>query len=101
GLMEFDLAGIRLDKPAIAKSAIMLACYSKHYFEPYLAQTGARPLVWTTHLMAPEAYTLVAAIESWLAGKTDEEVRTSAAAAYHQYQKCGISAARKLLVTGY
>lgn len=101
GLMEFSLEPLALQQTDSPRAAIMLACYSQHYFEPYLRKTGATPLVWTTHLMAPEAYTLVAAIERWLSGGTDEEVRSAAAAAYDQYQHCGQGAARRLLVTGY
>jgi len=74
---------------------------SKNYFGPYLEKTGARPLVWTTGLMAPEAYTLKWAIDGWILGETDLQIRERAAAAYHKYQKCGMRGARNLLVTGY
>jgi hypothetical protein len=58
--------------------------------------------VWTTGLMAPEAYTLEAAVNGWVAGKTDAETRELAAQAYSKYQKtCSIKSARNLLVTGW
>ncbi|WP_282041519.1 hypothetical protein [Winogradskyella flava] len=101
GLMEFNVDG---DFSAIndtKRDAIILACVSKTYFKPYFEQTKASPLVWTTGLMAPEAYTLKSAIEGWVADETDVEIRERAAQAYHKYQKCGIKAARGLLVTGY
>ena len=48
--------------------------------------------------MAPEAYTLVEAIDKWILKKDKNVIREAAAQAYHQYQKCGIKAARNLLV---
>ncbi len=51
--------------------------------------------------MAPEAYTLRAALDGWLRHETAEHVRERAAAAYHNYQKCGIAGARRLLTTGW
>jgi hypothetical protein len=51
--------------------------------------------------MAPEAYTLEAALTAWVNGADDAAVREKAAAAYHTYQKCGLNAARRLLVTGW
>jgi hypothetical protein len=59
------------------------------------------PLVWTTGLMAPEAYTLHDALKAYLDGKSNEEIRNKAAEAYHKYQKCGLNAAKRLLVSGY
>ncbi|MEZ5358408.1 MAG: hypothetical protein R3F48_06210 [Candidatus Zixiibacteriota bacterium] len=41
-----------------------------------------------------------AILDSWLAGKTDNEIRQAAAEAYDKYQHCGITAAKNLLVTG-
>lgn len=101
GLMEFNVEGNF--KPTRDKNtdAIMLACISKDYFEPYLKQTGANPLVWSTGLMSPEAYTLKWAIDGWILGESNESIRERAAQAYHHYQKCGIRGARNLLVTGY
>jgi hypothetical protein len=101
GLMEFSLDESKYSAPATPKSTIVLACISKSYFSTYLKKTNSYPLVWTTGLMAPEAYTLEAGVEAWIAGKSAEEVRSAAAAAYSKYQKCSLNAARKLLVTGY
>ncbi|MEI8203528.1 MAG: hypothetical protein WCH34_10980, partial [Bacteroidota bacterium] len=61
----------------------------------------AYPLLWTTNLMCPEAYTLDAAIDSWILRDTPDKTREKAAKIYNQYQKCGIKGARNLLVTGY
>ena len=101
GLMEFNLDVSLKPCDEGKRDAIMLACISKNYFGPYLEKTGAHPLVWTTGLMAPEAYTLKWAIDGWILGESDLEIRERAAAAYHKYQKCGMRGARNLLVTGY
>lgn len=100
GLMNFSLT----DSPAAADSlhrdVIILACISKTFFADAIHRAGANPLLWTTGLMAPEAYTLKAAVEARFAGLAGETVRKKAAEAYAQYQKCGVNAAERLLVTG-
>ena len=101
GLMDF---AVPPQPPALAtapaRSAIVLACVSKRYFEPLLAKAGAHPLLLTTGFMAPEAYTLDAAIKSRFAGGTSEAVRAAAARAYHRYQKCGLRGATRLFSAG-
>ncbi len=101
GLMEFDVVGNFEQTNAKKRDAIILACVSKDYFKPYLQKTKSNPLVWTTGLMAPEAYTLKAAIDGWILNETNMQIRERAAQAYHKYQRCGIRGARNLLVTGY
>lgn len=101
GLMEFDLQETFVLKDKKVRDAIILACFSQGYFGPYLSQTKANPLVWSTGLMAPEAYTLKWAIDGWIKKETNEQIKERAAQAYHKYQKCGIRGARRLLVTGY
>ena len=83
------------------KETIILACYSKNYFSPHLKQTNAKPLLWTTGLMAPEAYTLHDALREWVNHKPDSQIREAAANAYSKYQKCSKKAAMNLLVTDY
>lgn len=101
GLMEFQLDMELKKDTSSTKDAIILACYSKEFFSPYFEKTGANPLVWSTGLMAPEAYTLKWALDGWIQKKNDNEIRELAAQAYNHYQKCGIRGARNLLVTGY
>jgi hypothetical protein len=100
-LMDFSLS--RLPQPANSnrRDAIVLACASKSYFAEALRSTGAHPLLWTTGLMAPEAYTLKEALGGWILGERDQQVRERAAMAYDHYQKCGIKAARRLFATGW
>ncbi len=101
GLMEFSLDIELKSCDTEKRDAVMLACISKDYFKPYLEKTGANPLVWSTGLMSPEAYTLKWILDGWLLEETDTQIRERAAQAYHAYQKCGIKGARNLLVTGY
>lgn len=100
GLMEFRVSDVPSPVDTLCRQVVILACMSKQFFAEYIEITNACPLIWTTGLMAPEAYTLHAIIKSWLAGKTDAEIRASAAAEYDKYQHCGGKAARNLLVTG-
>ncbi|WP_228445313.1 hypothetical protein [Chryseobacterium nakagawai] len=58
-------------------------------------------MVWTSHLMAPEAYILHDALTGYINNESAEQVRSRAALAYSTYQKCSIKAARNLLVTGW
>ncbi len=101
GLMEFDIRPAPTVSPGGGRDAIVLACISKDYFKPYLKKAGAYPLVWTTGFMAPEAYTLDGAIKAWARGGSDTDIAHAAAAEYHRLQKCGESAARGLLVSGW
>jgi hypothetical protein len=101
GLMDFSLSQ-KFEKANDKKrEAIILACYSKSYFSSYLKSTGVIPLVWTTGLMTPEAYTLHDAIREWINNNSDSNIREAAAKAYSKYQKCSLKAAKNLLVQGW
>lgn len=99
--MDFQIPSISGTKGAKIRRTIVLACASKLYFASYIHKTGAEPLLWTTGLMAPEAYTLEAALDGWIADESGEAIRQRAARAYDKYQKCGISAAQRLFASGW
>ena len=80
--------------------AIVLACRSREYFAAPLARAGCRALLTTSGNMAPEAYTLDAAIRTWAAGGRPSAIGAAAAAAYARYQKCSLRAAQRLFVAG-
>lgn len=101
GLMDFSLNEKFIGDTIQKRQTIILACYSKNFFKPHLQSTGAAPLLWTSGLMAPEAYTLYDAIESWVDKKPDNEIRQAAAKAYSKYQRCSYKAAYNLLVSGW
>jgi hypothetical protein len=101
GLMDFNLATQVKQQDDKRRDAIMLCCASKNYFAARLRSTGANPLLWTTNLMAPEAYILQAAINGWLQNESGEQIRLRAAEAYHKYQRCGLKAARNLFSSSW
>ena len=101
GLMDFSLDSLPQKADNRPRDAVILACLSKRYFAEPLRNTGASPLLWTTGLMAPEAYVLKAAIDGWVSNEDGERIRRRAAAAYNQYQRCGMNAASRLFSTGW
>jgi hypothetical protein len=101
GLMDFQLVRFPVQKNRAHREAIVLACASKQFFANPVRASGAFPLLWTTGLMAPEAYTLKSALDGWIAGEGNELIRDRAAGAYDKYQNCGIRAAHRLLVSGW
>lgn len=101
GLMDFSLDNYPAKSDESKRETIILACFSKSYFKAHIKKSGAYPLLWSSHLMSPEAYTLHAAITGWVLHETPEQIRERAAQAYHKYQKCGIKGARNLLLTGW
>lgn len=101
GLMDFSLPAPAPGMAEPSRSTIILACASKPYFQGPLRPTGAQPLLWTTNLMAPEAYVLKAAVDGWILGEDGEKIRKRAAEAYNSYQKCGMKGALRLFATGW
>lgn len=101
GLMDFSLERNFSNKATGERQAIILACASKSFFGPGLRPTGAEPLLWTTGLMAPEAYTLKAALDGWKTRESAEQIRRRAAEAYAKYQKISVSAAMRLFTSGW
>jgi hypothetical protein len=96
GLMDFSLPPPGAAQRETPSSSIVLACASKSYFLERLRSAGSHPLLLTTGLMAPEAYTLDAALRAWIGAGSAASAREAAAVAYDRYQKCGPRAARRL-----
>lgn len=101
GLMDFELSSSFQNTDDKKRDVIILACYSKHFFSPHLVNANVNPLVWTTGLMCPEAYTVHDAITGYINNESNDSIRTRAAKAYSTHQKCSEKAARNLLVTGW
>lgn len=100
GMME-PLVNIRVRLERIKRGkqpreAIILACQSKRYFEKRLEKLGSKGLLLTTGNMAPEAYTLHAALDAWLKPLSGEKIKEQAARAYSKYQKISLRSARML-----
>lgn len=101
GLMDFEVEPAFVENTRTKPETIILACFSKKYFSPLIQQAGATPLLWTTHFMAPEAYSLEAALNGWVRNETPAQIEERAAQAYNLYQKCGMKGARGLFCTGF
>jgi hypothetical protein len=101
GLMDFRIDETYASADGKVRDAIILACVSKKYYAYHMEQAKARPLVWTTNFMAPEAYTIHDALTGYVLGETSEQIRSRAAAAYSRFQNCSVKAARGLLVSGF
>ena len=100
-LMDFELAAPPANGDGRERPGVVLACASKEYFAAPLRAAGARPLLWTTGLLAPEAYVLAAVLEGFLLGEEGEPIRERAAVAYDRYQHCGLAPARRLFAVGF
>jgi hypothetical protein len=96
GLMDFSLEKYPEKSDEQKRDVAIFACASKSYFKAPVKKSGANPLIWTTHLMCPEAYTLVATVNGWIKKDKPEVIRESVAQAYNKYHKCGIKGARNL-----
>jgi hypothetical protein len=102
GLMDFQLDNLPVKANEKKRDAMIYACASKSYFKEAMLKNGAYPLVWTTGLCSPEAYSLSFAIDSWLKNQTPQEVRKAAATGYSTYQKtCSLKSAMGLMSTGF
>lgn len=102
GLMDENLTETPAERRnSISRDVIILACISQLYFDIPLREVEAYPLLWTTGLIAPEAYTLEAAVDGWVRMETAKQIRDRACKAYSKYQRCGLNAARSLFVTGW
>lgn len=101
GLMDFSLPQYPRSADERKREAVILACASKPYFERPLREGGAEPLLWTTGLMAPEAYVLKAAVDGWILSESGDRIRRRAAEAYHKYQHCGLKGAMNLFASGW
>ncbi len=96
GLMDFTLNPLpQSTTKGPARDAVVLACVSKDFFVDEIRRSGVNPLLLTTGLMAPKAYTLDPVVRAWFSNSS-VTVHEAAASAYHRYQKCGIRAARGL-----
>ena len=98
--MDFELSHFPKNRNAGRRDAIVLACASKQYFSAPVRASGAYPLLWTTNLMAPEAYTLKAALDGWIAMESEQQIRQRAAEAYSKYQKCSVGRRQKAPCSG-
>jgi hypothetical protein len=98
GLMDFTLTESFKAADDKKREAMIYACISRTYFRNHIKSTGAIPVVWSSGLCSPEAYSLSAALESRIKNESIEKAADRSAEAYSKYQKCSIRAAKKLMV---
>jgi len=98
GLMDFTLTETFKSSDNRKREAMIYACVSKTYFSQHIKITGAIPVVWTSGLCSPEAYSLAAALESRINNEAIENAAFRSAEAYSKYQKCSMRAAKRLMV---
>lgn len=101
GLMDFDVSVNYKSNPTPSKDVIILACFSQSYFTEDMKKANANPILWTTNLVAPEAYILQGALNGWVQNESGQQIDERAAQAYNRFQKCGINGARGLFTTGF
>jgi len=99
--MDFQLSESFKNTDNKKRDVIILACYSKRFFSPHLSTANVNPLVWSTNLMAPEAYVIHDAITGYVNNEDNQQIRKRAAKAYSKFQKCSEKAAKNLLVTDW
>ena len=85
GLMDFDIDVVPQKNKC---DAMVFSCASDYYFSPFVEMTLS-----TYTFMAPEAYVVMAAIESWANGDNEKEIRKNTAKAYAKYQKITVAQA--------
>lgn len=91
GLMDFDIDVV----PQKNKCDVMVfSCVSDYYFSPFVEMTLS-----TYTFMAPEAYVVMAAIESWANGDNEKEIRKNTAKAYAKYQRITAAQAENTFLT--
>src|SRR4029453_13416257 len=79
GLMDFSLSNEFEKQNDEDRKAIMLACISKKYFLSNIKSKGAEPFLWSTGLMAPEAYILHDAVNKWIDSGDPLQTKNAAA----------------------
>lgn len=100
GLMDFASPAVSEPEGMTnPRSSVVLACRSREYYSELLSFKQAHSLLTTNGLMAPEAYTLEAAISAWFSGQSPSATRDSAADAYAEYQKANQNWSRRLFAT--
>ena len=101
-IMDYEIDIDLKPVDTIKREAIILACASADYYASYVKKTGAYPLLWTTNLMAPEAYSLEAAIAGWVLYETGKAIEARAAKSYSDHHShCSFNAAMNLFKTGW
>ena len=101
GVMDFSINTSPKNRDKRKRNVVILSCASSMYFKEVLKRANAYPIIWTTGLMAPEAYIILGILNGWTNEESGRKLRERAAKAYNKYQKCGILGARNLFKVGW
>ncbi len=101
GLMNFAVAPPRPSIQNQPKKIAVLCCKSQQFFAPAIKSVNAVPVLWTKSLMAPEAYVVEAATQSFLKKERGTKATERASAAYAKYQHISVKAARTVFASGF
>lgn len=93
GLMDAPVAVSTADASAKSTDAIVLCCISSRYFQSHLEALKARPVLTTEQFMYPGSFLLRDALDVWLRGGPQSEIRMAAAKAYATNQNISVKAA--------
>ena len=101
GLMNFTVAN-KIGQAGIQpKKVAVLCCKSKEFFGPAERAANANPILWTKSLMAPEAYVVEAAVQSFLRKESGNIATDRAAKAYAKYHKISMRAGRTVFTSRF
>lgn len=101
GLMDFDLEQNFINSDKLKRKTIILACSAKAHMGTKLKQTNAYPILWTSSLLSPEAYTLHDCLQAYLNQKSNQTILNTAITTYMKYQKCNKAVASYIFETGW
>lgn len=91
-LMDFVLDELPQDISWNRREAMVFACNSQYFFDHLIESVGSVLILGTQQFMAPEAYSVHAAVNAWLKGESQAGIKSEASLAYHNYQRnCPIS----------
>ncbi len=94
GLMDMNIPFS--ETPKHPQQAMAICCLSNSYFYERLILQGVQPILLTSSLMCPEAYSLHDALQSWIKRESNEKIRMAAVNAYARYQKIPVSSAQNI-----
>lgn len=96
-LMDFYLEKLPQDISWNRREAMVFACNSRYFFEDFIGECGSNLILGTQQFMAPEAYSVHAAVNAWINNESPKEIAKKASMAYHEYQRnCPLSWANNI-----
>lgn len=101
GLMDMVEVQDWTNKTNKETDAAIIACISSDYFDDYLIQAKAYPLLRCNHLLHPGAYVLSPIIDDWVNNLAEDKLKINAGKAYCQRHKCSTKTSQNYFMTGW